>query len=37
VESVEVSTFKKIGGKWMVQMSGKLKTIALAIRWDIVQ
>jgi hypothetical protein len=37
VASVEVSTFKKIGGKWMVQMSGKLKAIALAIRWDIVQ
>ena len=37
VESVEVVTFKKIGGKWMVQMSGKLKGVALAIRWDIVQ
>ena len=37
VESVEVSTFKKVDGEWRVQMSGKLKGIALAIRWDIVQ
>jgi len=37
VEVLEVATFKQVDGKWMVQMSGRLKAIALSIRWDIVK
>jgi hypothetical protein len=34
VESVEVTTFGKIGSQWKVKMSGKLKVIALTLRWQ---
>jgi hypothetical protein len=34
VESVEVTTFGKIGSQWKVKMSGKLKVIALTLRWE---
>lgn len=34
VESVEVTTFGKIGKHWKVKMSGKLKVIALTLRWQ---
>ena len=32
VESVEVTTFSKIGSQWKVKMSGKLRVIALTLR-----
>ena len=34
VESVEVTTFGKFGSQWKVKMSGKLKVIALTLRWE---
>ena len=34
VESVEVTTFGKVGDQWKVKMSGKLKAIALTLRWQ---
>jgi hypothetical protein len=34
VESVEVTTFGKIGSQWKVKMSGKLKVVALTLRWE---
>jgi len=35
IESIEVITFKKTGDEWKVQMSGKLKGIALTLRWEL--
>lgn len=35
VESVEVTTFGKIGSQWKVKLSGKLKIIALTLRWQL--
>jgi hypothetical protein len=35
VESVEVITFDKIGSQWKVKLSGKLKIIALTLRWQL--
>lgn len=35
IESIEVMTFKNNGSDWKVQMSGKLRGIALTLRWQL--
>jgi hypothetical protein len=35
VESVEVTTFGKIGSQWKLKLSGKVKIIALTLRWSL--